>query len=266
LSKNACKNTGSPRAFFLLRGWQIRLGKQSSQGVLGADGWLGAVEGFDGPGDVEGGVVPEDGAFAGGVVEIGGLVEYLGGVREDEEAVGEAFGNPEELKIVFGGLGFEMKSGPFPEVGGVAAEVDGDVPDMAGEDADEFPLGLAELVVEPAEDALDGERLIVLNESGGKAGCGKGRLIEYFCEPAATIPEALGLNEFDVIQGCFQNLHPASLAVPKGTVLMSSKVGRINGEFIRRFFSVGTWTSRMMMLVRCATFFQVSAEVVGKRD
>ena len=105
--------------------------------------------------NVEGRVVPEDGAFSCGVVEVGGFVEDFGGVGEDEEAVGEAFGNPKELEIVGGGLGFEVESGPFAEVGGVAAQIDGDVPDVAGEDADEFALGFAELVVQAAEYALD---------------------------------------------------------------------------------------------------------------
>ncbi len=40
-----------------------------------------------------------------------------------------------------------MEAGVFAEVGGVAAQVDGDVPDMAGEDADELSLGLAELIM-----------------------------------------------------------------------------------------------------------------------
>jgi len=178
----------------LLRGRQVRLGKQSSQGVLGADGWLGAVEVFDGPGDVEGGIVPEDRAFAGGVVEIGGLVEDLGGVREDEEAVGEAFGDPEELEVVVHGLGFEVEAGPLTEVGGVAAEVDGDVPDVTREDADEFALGLAKLVVKAAKHALDGEGLVILDKLSWEAGGLECCLIEYFCEPTATIPMALGLD------------------------------------------------------------------------
>jgi hypothetical protein len=67
-----------------------------------------------------------------------------------------------------------MESGPFAEVGGVAAEIDGDVPDAAGEDADEFALGLAELVVQATEYAFDGEGLVVLNELRGEAGSGKG--------------------------------------------------------------------------------------------
>jgi hypothetical protein len=64
-----------------------------------------------------------------------------------------------------------MESGPFAEVGGIAAEIDSDVPDVAGENADKFALGLAELVVQATEYAFDGEGLVVLNEVCGEA-CG----------------------------------------------------------------------------------------------
>jgi hypothetical protein len=37
-----------------------------------------------------------------------------------------------------------VEAGVLAEVGGVGAEVDGDVPDVAGEDADEFALLAAE--------------------------------------------------------------------------------------------------------------------------
>ena len=148
--------------------------EECAEGVFGTDRGRSAIECIEGPGNVEGGVVPEDGALSSGVVEVGGFVEDFSGVGEDEEAVGEAFGDPEELEIVVERLGFEVKSGPFAEVGGVAAEIDGDVPDMAGEDADELALRLAELVVQAAEDAFGGEGLVVLNELRGKAGGGKG--------------------------------------------------------------------------------------------
>jgi hypothetical protein len=77
------------------------------------------------------------------------------------------------LEVVCGGLGFEVESSPFAEVGRVAAEVDGDVPDVAGENTDELALGLAELIVQAAKDALTGEGLVVLDELGGKACGGK---------------------------------------------------------------------------------------------
>ena len=111
-------------------------------GVFGADRGRGAVEGFEGPRDIEGGVVPEDGAFSGGVVEVGGLVENLGRVGEDEETVGESFGDPKELEVVVRGLGLEVESGPFAKIGGIAAEVDRNIPDMARKDAHELTLRL----------------------------------------------------------------------------------------------------------------------------
>jgi hypothetical protein len=161
-------------SFDSLAGWrQVGLGEKCAEGVFGANGWWDAIEGFEGPGDVESGVVPEDGALTGRVVEVGGLVEDLGGVGEDEKAVGEAFGDPEELEFVVGGFGSEVEPCPFTEIRGVAAKIDSDVPDMAGENADELALRLTELVVQAAEHAFDGERLVVLNELGGKSGCGK---------------------------------------------------------------------------------------------
>ena len=162
------------RIFRCLVGWwEVGCGEECATLVLWAHGRWCAVENFEGPGDVEGGIVPEDGAFTSGIVEIGGLVEDFGRVGQDEEAMGEAFGDPKELEVVVGRLGFEVESGPFAEVGGVAAEVDGDIPDMAGEDADEFALGLAELVVQAPEYAFDRERLVVLNELRGKTSGGK---------------------------------------------------------------------------------------------
>jgi hypothetical protein len=78
------------------------------------------------------------------VVEVGSLVENLCGIRENQESVGKSLRNPEE----FEGVGFEMEAGPFAEVGGVTAEVDGNVPYVAGKNTDELSLGAAELIVE----------------------------------------------------------------------------------------------------------------------
>jgi len=67
-----------------------------------------------------------------------------------------------------------VESGPFPKVGRVAAEIDGNVPDVAGEDAHQFSLGLAKLIVEAAENPFDREGLVVLNKVRGQTGSGKG--------------------------------------------------------------------------------------------
>jgi hypothetical protein len=97
----------------------------------------------------------------------------LGSVGEDEEAVGEALGDPEELEVVVRGLSFEVEARPFAEVGRVAAKIDGDVPYVTGEDTDEFALGLTELIMQAAEHALDGKGLVVLDELFRKTGGGK---------------------------------------------------------------------------------------------
>ena len=67
-----------------------------------------------------------------------------------------------------------MKTGPLAEVGGVAAKINRDVPDMAGKNSDEFALRLFELVMEATKDTLDRERLVILDELCRKTRCGKG--------------------------------------------------------------------------------------------
>lgn len=111
------------------------MAQESAFGVLGGDGGFVVGDlGFDvieGPGDGEVGVVPEDGALTGGIVAAGGFVEDFGGLGEHEEAVGEAFGDPEHFELAFGVAWAEVEAGPLAEVRRVAAEVDGDVPDVA---------------------------------------------------------------------------------------------------------------------------------------
>ena len=153
----------------LVDGREFGFGEECAERVLGADCRGSAVECFEGPVDIEGGVVPEDGTFSGRMIEVCGLVQDFGGIGEDEETVGKALGDPEELEIVAGRLSFQVKAGPSSKVGRVAAEVHSNVPDMSGENTDEFALGMAELVMQAAEDAFDREGLVVLDESGGKA-------------------------------------------------------------------------------------------------
>jgi hypothetical protein len=156
---------------------------------------------IEGPGDAEFRIVPEDRTFAGRIVAACCFVEDLGGLGENEETMGKAFGNPEELELAVVIAGLEIECGPATEVGRVAAEIDGDVPDVAGEDADEFALWMAELVVEAAEDTARRKRLIVLGEGGGKTERGKGVCIENFGEPTACVAIALGLQDFYIAQG-----------------------------------------------------------------
>lgn len=107
--------------------------------------------------------------------------------------MGEAFGDPEELEFSSVIAGFQVEASPFTEARRTPAKINGDIPDVAGEDANELPLRLSELVVEPAEDALGGEGLIVLGKLRRQAKGSECRRIEDFCEPTATIAKAAGL-------------------------------------------------------------------------
>ena len=88
-----------------------------------------------------------DSGVVGVAVGGGDVVDDEGFFAEGDEAVGEAFGDPEEVVVVFAEeFGVELAEG-----GGVLADVDGDVPDFAFEAGDELALGVGPLVVESAE-------------------------------------------------------------------------------------------------------------------
>lgn len=87
-----------------------------------------------------------------------------------------------------------MKTFPFAEVGGAGPEVDGDVPDVTGEDADELSLGFTELVVKAAEDAFGREGLVILDEMGREVLICEFHLVVNFRKPTATISESLGFH------------------------------------------------------------------------
>ena len=129
--------------------------------------------------------------------------------------MGEAFRDPEKLDIVGGRLGLEMKSCPFAKLWRIAAEIDGDVPDMARKGSNQLSLRLAELVVQASENAFSRKGLVVLYELTGQTGGEKCRLVEYLGEPTATISEALGLNESNVTKWGGQHLHLVSVLGPR---------------------------------------------------
>jgi hypothetical protein len=155
------------------------------------------------PGDSECRIVPEDGPFTGRIVASSGLVEDLGGFRKDEEAVRKAFGYPEKLELAIVVTRLEVEGGPPAEVGRVSAKIDGDVPDVTGENADEFTLWVPELVMKAAEYTPRGKRLVILGEDRGKAERGEGFFVEDFSEPPACVTVALGLQNFYIAQGGF---------------------------------------------------------------
>lgn len=198
--------------FACLHRGEVSFDKELARGIFGADRGSQAAECVERPADIEGRVAPEYRPLALGIVVTGCFVKDFGGFGEDKEPMSEALRDPEELDISGFGQRLQVEPGPFAEIRRVAAQVNRHVPDMAGEDPDEFALGLTKLVMQPAENPPGGEGLIILNEFRGKTGGGKGILIENFGKPAAAIAKTLRLHQFDVKQRGIEDMHPSSLS------------------------------------------------------
>ena len=120
-----------------------------------------------GKGDAQGRIVEAYAPFGGGAVERVAFIGEEGVVLEDDEPMGEPVGNVELEAIGRGELHGDMA----PEGGGAPADVDGDVPDGAADDADKFGLRVrGGLPVEAADDTPGGEAFIVLREDRVRRG------------------------------------------------------------------------------------------------
>src|SRR5690606_39211728 len=148
---------------------------------------------LDGPGDAEVGVVPGETALVVGAVVVRALVEEVGLVGEDAEAVGEAGRDP-ELAVV---LVRERDAVGAAEGGRAAPEVHDDVVDGAAGTLDELALGVAPLEVEAAEGAPPRTRVVVLHERGGDAVRAVALGVVALEEEPARVGEDAGLDEQD---------------------------------------------------------------------
>ena len=205
------------RLFLSIQGWiqhrrEVSFRKELAPGIFGADRRSHAAERVERPANIERGIVPEDGALALGIVVTRCLVKDFRSLGEDQEPVSEALRDPEELELSGLGQWPQVEPGPFAEVRGVAAKIDRYIPDMAGEDPDEFALGLTKLVMKPTKNSPGGERLVILNEFSRKTGGSEAILIEYFGKPAAIIAKTLRLHQFDVKQRGIEDVHLSSLS------------------------------------------------------
>ena len=148
-----------------------------------------------GPLDAEGGIVELEAALGFPAVNVVALVGEERIVLEDDETMREAARN-EELASV---LGRELAADGLAEGRRALADVDGDIPDGAADDADEFRLGVtACLPVETAQDAARGAAFVVLDEVGGDAGRGVADGVVGLDEIAARIAEDDGFDDLDV--------------------------------------------------------------------
>ena len=81
-------------------------------------------------------------------------------------------------------------------------DVNGDVPDAAADDADELALGVRRaLVVEAAQGALGGSRVVVLDETLRDAVPGELRFLIGLHEEAAFVGEGLRLDDDEARDG-----------------------------------------------------------------
>src|SRR4029077_8402044 len=89
---------------------------------------------------------------------------------------------------------------PLPVGGGAAAQVDGDVEDLAASAADQLRLTRLGLEVDPAQGALRGARVVVLDELDLDPELGPGVAAEGLEHEAALVAVHLGLDQDDPVQ------------------------------------------------------------------
>ena len=144
-----------------------------------------------------------------GRVVVGGLVQEVGAVRGDQEAVGEARRDPQLAVVLFA----EFHPGPLAEGGRRFAQVDGHVEDAAAGDPHELALGLLDLVVQAAQHTLAGAGVVVLHEVRCEAGgILEGLGVVAFHEEATGIAEDLGFEDQEAGDGGLDDVHQNTLS------------------------------------------------------
>ena len=160
--------------------------------------------GGDAPVDGEVGVVPDDGAFALGAVEVVALVLEDGDGAQHAEAVGKAAGN-EELTVV---LCSELYAKVLAVGGRAGTKVDGDIEDGAFYDAHQLGLGmLAFLEMQTAHHAVLRARLVVLYEANGAYLLVELPLVVRLEEVASVVGKDARLYHVQPFYFCFDDIH-----------------------------------------------------------
>lgn len=118
--------------------------------------------------------------------------------------MGETFGYPDLLPV------FRTQDFPDPtsESRGPLTQVDGHIEHDSGDDTDQLPLWLPDLIVQATQHVLRGIRMIVLNEGRMFAdGLVKGPVVEAFKQVASIIPEDAWLDDHDALYCQRKNMH-----------------------------------------------------------
>ena len=126
-----------------------------------------------------------------GIVKIRALVFDLRDRAEDAEAVREP-GRHVALPEV---VGRERDANPSAERRRAAADVDGDVEDLALDDADQLALRPPDLQMQAAQRAADRPRMVVLHERAGDAVLAVRVGVIGLDEEAAVVVVDVGLDD-----------------------------------------------------------------------
>ncbi len=129
-----------------------------------------------------------------GRIEIGGLVEHLGGFRQHHETVRKAGRNPQQTAIG----GAERFPHPLAEGGRLPAQIDRDVEDLAADAANQLSLGLLNLVVKTADYVPPRQRLVVLHEGPGDTKTRQNPFVVAFEKEPTAIFKDSGLKDLHI--------------------------------------------------------------------
>jgi hypothetical protein len=114
-----------------------------------------------GPIDPDGGIVPNQAAFVLGGIVVRGFVKHLRRLAQHEEPVRKALGDPELLLV--GRRQHVAKI--FSKRRRTAAQIDSDIEDLTRDDAHQFSLRPAQLIVQSAQNMSERIGVIVLKEA-----------------------------------------------------------------------------------------------------
>jgi hypothetical protein len=104
---------------------------------------------------------------------------------------------------------------PFSERRRTAAQIDRDVEDLTSNRPHEFSLGELQLVMQPAQHAAAGERVVVLHELNINPGGREFLSVKRLHEEPSVIPEHFRFDEDDSGQFGGQKLHDVLLRIQR---------------------------------------------------
>lgn len=149
-------------------------------------------------------IIPANTTFRLGMVEIGALVGKDGIGNQGEKAMRESRRDVKLGFVLFG----KIQGVKLPVSGRAASDINGYVPYSPFDDPYQFTLGVrGRLEVQPAQNALLGQGLVVLHKMAGQSLLFKAALIVCFEKIAPIIAKYPGLNDLEAFYACLLYSH-----------------------------------------------------------